>query len=88
MISNYELFHPKSTGAPRQDVYNHVARLPQPARIDFEEHTLAGNLILRIEAGLGGETEQEATAKSSRCATPRAFSATLRTRWNLSVASN
>ena len=27
MISNYELFHPVSTGAPRQDVYNHIARL-------------------------------------------------------------
>lgn len=63
MISNYELFHPVNTGAPRQDVYNHIARLPQPARLDFEEHTLAGNLILRIEAGLGGETEAEAESK-------------------------
>jgi hypothetical protein len=63
MISNYELFHVVNTGAPRQDVYNHIARLPQPARIDFEEHTLAGNLILRIEPGLGGESETEAESK-------------------------
>jgi hypothetical protein len=60
MISNHELFYPATTGSPRLDVYNHVARLSQPARIDFEEHTLAGDLIIRIEPDLGGAAEDDA----------------------------
>lgn len=63
MHSNFEIFQPVNTGAPRHDVYQHLARLPQSARIDFEEHTLAGNLILRLEPGLGGVNEADEESK-------------------------
>lgn len=63
-LSNHQIFHPTNTGSPRYDLYNHLSRLPQTARIDFEEHILAGNnLIIRIEPDLGPATEQEAEAK-------------------------
>ena len=58
-----QIFRPSNTGSPRQDVYNHLSQLPQLARLDFEEHTVVGNLIVRIEPDLGSATEQEAEAK-------------------------
>lgn len=62
-LSLHQIFNPESHGSPRQDVYNHISRLPQTARMDFEDHTLAGNLIVRIEPDLSSATEQEAEAK-------------------------
>ena len=58
-----QIFRPVNTGSPRQDVYNHLSHLPQLARLDFEEHSVVGNLIVRIEPDLGSATEQEAEAK-------------------------
>lgn len=58
-----QIFRPFNTGSPRQDVYNHLSQLPQLARLDFEEHTVVSNLIVRIEPDLGSATEQEAEAK-------------------------
>lgn len=63
MLSNNELFHPVSTGAPRYDLCTHLTNLPPLARLDFEAHTLAGNLILRFEPGLGKESDTEANSK-------------------------
>src|SRR5258708_5117729 len=62
-VTNYQIFHPASTGSPRHDLYSHLSVLPQNARIDLEEHRLAGNLIIRIEPDLGSPTEQEQEAK-------------------------
>ncbi len=62
-LSNHHIFRPVNTGSPRQDLYNHLSRLPQSARIDFEAHTVSGNLIIRIEPDLGSASEQEAEAK-------------------------
>ena len=58
-----QIFTPASTGSPRQDLYNHISGLPQPARLDFEEHTTAGNLIVRIEPDLGSSSEPEKETK-------------------------
>jgi len=58
-----QIFRPINTGSPRQDVYNHLSQLPQLARLDFEEHTVVGNLIVRIEPDLGCASEAEAEAK-------------------------
>jgi hypothetical protein len=58
-----QTFSPVNTGSPRQDVYNHVSRLPQLARLDFEEHIIAGNLIVRIEPDLGSSAEPEKETK-------------------------
>lgn len=58
-----QTFTPANTGSPRQDVYNHLSRLPQLARLDFEEHTIAGNLIVRIEPDLGSSSEPEKETK-------------------------
>lgn len=62
-LSLQQIFRPVNTGSPRQDVYNHLSRLPQLARLDFEEHAVVGNLIVRIEPDLGSATQQEAEAK-------------------------
>lgn len=62
-LSNYQIFHPASTGSPRLDLYSHLSCLPQSARIDFEEHAIAGNLIVRIESDLGAPSDGEAEAK-------------------------
>lgn len=62
-LSLQQIFRPVNTGSPRQDVYNHLSQLPQLARLDFEEHAVVGNLIVRIEPDLGSATEQEAEAK-------------------------
>lgn len=58
-----QIFTPANTGSPRQDVYNHLSRLPQLARLDYEEHTIAGNLIVRIEPDLGLSAEPEKETK-------------------------
>jgi hypothetical protein len=58
-----QIFTPANTGSPRQDVYNHLSRLPQLARLDYEEHTIAGNLIVRIEPDLGSTSEPEKETK-------------------------
>lgn len=63
LLSNHHVFRPANTGSPRQDLYNHLSQLPQSARIDFEEHTVVGNLIIRIEPDLGSSSEQETEAK-------------------------
>ena len=62
-LSLHQIFHPRNTGSPRQDAYNHLSALPQTARRDFEEHLVVGNLIVRIEPDLGSASEQEAEAK-------------------------
>ena len=61
--SLHQIFPPLNTGSPRQDVHTHLSQLPQLARLDFEEHSVVGNLIVRIEPDLGSATEQEAEAK-------------------------
>jgi len=58
-----QIFTPASTGSPRQDLYNHLSGLPQLARLDFEDHTVAGNLIVRIEPDLGSSSEPEKETK-------------------------
>lgn len=62
-LSNYQIFQPVNTGSPRWDLYSHLSRLPQTARIDFEDHSLAGGLIIRVEPDLGSASEREAEAK-------------------------
>lgn len=62
-LSNYHIFRPANTGSPRWDLYDHISRLPQTARIDFEDHSLAGGLIIRVEPDLGSAAEREAEAK-------------------------
>lgn len=59
LLTNQHIFNPVNTGSPRLDVYDHISRLPQTARIDFEEHTVAGDLIIRIEPDLGSAAEDE-----------------------------
>lgn len=61
--SNYQIFNPVSTGSPRFDLYNHLSNLPQTARIDFDEHSVIGNLIFRVEPDISGEDERETEAK-------------------------
>lgn len=61
--SNYQIFNPVSTGSPRFDLYNHLSKLPQNSRIDFEEHSVIGNLIFRVEPDICGEDERDAEAK-------------------------
>lgn len=58
-----QIFRPVNTGSPRQDVYNHLSALPQLARLDFEDHVVVGNTIIRIEPDLGSATEAEQEAK-------------------------
>jgi hypothetical protein len=58
-LTNQQLFNPVNTGSPRLDLYHHIARLPQPARLDVEAHTVAGDLIIRIEPDLGGAEEDD-----------------------------
>ncbi len=58
-----QIFRPASTGSPRQDVYSHLSQLPQLMRLDFEEHTVVGNLIVRIEPDPGSATGGEAEAR-------------------------
>lgn len=62
-LSNYQIFNPVSTGSPRFDLYNHLSRLPQTARIDFEEHSVIGGLIFRVEPDLSSEDKSKAEAK-------------------------
>lgn len=62
-LSNYQIFQPVNTGSPRWDLYSHLPRLPQIARIDFEDHSLAGGLIIRVEPDLGSAGEREAEAR-------------------------
>jgi hypothetical protein len=62
-LSNHHIFRPANTGSPRWDLYDHLSRLPQTARIDFEDHSLAGGLIIRVEPDLGSAAEREAEAK-------------------------
>jgi hypothetical protein len=62
-LSNYQIFQPANTGSPRWDLYSHLSRLPQTARIDFEDHSLAGGLVIRVEPDLGSAGEREAEAK-------------------------
>lgn len=62
-LSNYHIFRPANTGSPRWDLYDHLSRLPQSVRMDFEDHSLAGNLIIRVEPDLGSVAEREAEAK-------------------------
>ncbi len=58
-----QIFRPINTGSPRQDVYHHLSHLPQLARLDFEDHVVVGNTIVRIEPDLGSATEQEQEAR-------------------------
>lgn len=62
-LSNYHVFRPANTGSPRWDLYDHISRLPQTARMDFEDHSLAGGLIIRVEPDLVSAVELEAEAK-------------------------
>jgi hypothetical protein len=62
-LSNYHIFRPANTGSPRWDLYDHLSRLPRSARADFEDHIVAGNLIIRVEPDLGSADEREAEAK-------------------------
>ncbi len=62
-LSNYHVFRPANTGSPRWDLYEHISRLPQTKRIDFEDHSLAGGLIIRVEPDIGSAAEREAEAK-------------------------
>jgi hypothetical protein len=62
-LSNYHIFRPANTGSPRWDLYDHLSRLPHSARADFEDHIVAGNLVIRVEPDLGSADERDAEAK-------------------------
>ncbi len=57
-----QIFTPAGTGSPRQDLYHHLSALPQLARLDFEDLTVAGNLIVRIEPDSGSSSEPESAS--------------------------
>lgn len=63
VLSNHQIFNPASTGSPRFDLYNHLSKLPQTARIDFEEHSVIGGHIYRVEPDLCSEDKSEAESR-------------------------
>ena len=47
--SNRALFFPFDAGSPRHDLFEHISGLGPLRRRDFEEHSVAGEIIFRVE---------------------------------------
>lgn len=71
-FSNYQVFNPVSTGSPRFDLYNHLSKLPQNSRIDFEEHSVIGNLIFRVEPDISSSDEKSEAGEAKIVSLPYA----------------
>ncbi len=48
--TNHSIFIPFDTGSPRDGVMQHISRLGQLARLDFERCSVAGEIIFAVEA--------------------------------------
>lgn len=48
--TNHSIFLPFDTGSPRDGVMQHISRLGQLARLDFERYSVAGEIIFVVEA--------------------------------------
>lgn len=48
--TNFSIFLPFDTGSPRDGVMQHISRLGQLARLDFERFAVAGEIIFAVEA--------------------------------------
>ena len=48
--TNHSIFIPSDTGSPRDGVMQHISRLGQLARLDFERCSVAGEIIFAVES--------------------------------------
>ena len=48
--TNHSIFIPFDTGSPRDGVMQHISRLGQLARLDFERCSVAGDILFAVEA--------------------------------------
>ncbi len=61
--SNRNLFIPVDTGSPRNGLMNHISSLGQIARLDFERHAIAGDVIFAVEGDASPIAPQEEEAR-------------------------
>jgi hypothetical protein len=61
--TNHSLFIPFDTGSPRDGVMQHISRLGQLARLDFERCAVAGEIIFAVEADAVPVSQQDEEAR-------------------------
>jgi hypothetical protein len=61
--SNRNLFIPVETSSPRNGLMNHISSLGQIARLDFERHAIAGDVIFAVEGDASPIAPQEEEAR-------------------------
>lgn len=61
--TNQSIFVPINTGSPRDGLMAHISSLGQIARLDFERHAIAGEIILAIEGDATPTTQLEEEAR-------------------------
>lgn len=61
--TNHSIFIPCDTGSPRDGVMQHISRLGQLARLDFERCAVAGEIIFAVEADAVPLSQQDEEAR-------------------------
>lgn len=61
--TNHSIFIPFDTGSPRDGVMQHISRLGQLARLDFERCAVAGEIIFAVEADAVPVSQQDEEAR-------------------------
>jgi len=61
--TNHSIFIPFDTGSPRDGVMQHISRLGQLARLDFERCSVAGEIIFAVEADAVPVSQQDEEAR-------------------------
>ena len=61
--TNHSIFTPFDTGSPRDGVMQHISRLGQLARLDFERCAVAGETIFAVEADAVPISQQDEEAR-------------------------
>lgn len=61
--TNQSIFIPFDTGSPRDGVMQHISRLGQLARLDFERCAVAGEIIFAVEADAAPVSQQDEEAR-------------------------
>jgi hypothetical protein len=61
--SNHEIFIPHNSGSPQTDLERHASTLGHIARLDFERHQIAGEVIYTIEGDATPTSQQDEEAR-------------------------
>lgn len=61
--TNHSIFIPFDTGSPRDGVMQHISRLGQLARLDFERCAVAGEIIFAVESDSLPVSQQDEEAR-------------------------